>query len=215
MKAFDLIAEEWNERRQRPMNALALFLPMLPRNAEVMDAGCGNGRNARIIASRSRLLYCFDSSENMLKFARKNLRGLKNVKIMRAGVEKIPLPSESVDAAFYMSVLHHLDASQRKKAFKEMARVLRKGGKAFITVWNKDQRKFLEQKSKRQFPVMWKKKDGSVVKRFHYFYTAAELRLIAKQNGMRAESVFYELRGEKTEKKGAHNLCAVFFKAKA
>ncbi|VVB68551.1 Ubiquinone/menaquinone biosynthesis C-methyltransferase UbiE [Candidatus Norongarragalina meridionalis] len=213
MRAFDLIAEEWNGRRREPMPAIDLFLPLVPTGGVMMDAGCGNGRNARIIASRSRLLYCLDSSANMLTFARKNLRGLKNVKITRASVTKLPLPSASIDAAFYLAVLHLLNANQREKAFSEMRRVLRPGGKAFITVWNKDQQKFHEQRSKKEFPVMWKKEDGSTIARHYYFYTASELRLLAKKNGMRAESVFYELSGRKTEKKGAHNLCAVFSRA--
>ena len=212
MKAFDLIADEWNGRRASPMPALALFLPMMPRDAEVMDAGCGNGRNACVIASKSAHLVCLDSSEKMLGFARKNVKR-KNVRFIRASITKLPLPSASIDAAFYPAVLHLLDASQRKKAFREMRRVLRPGGKAFITVWNKDQQKFHEQRSKKEFPVMWKKKDGSAVARHYYFYTASELRLLAKQNKMRAESVFYERRGEKTEKKGAFNLCAVFSRA--
>ena len=213
MRAFDLIAEEWNERRSTPIPALKFFLPLLPDGAAALDAGCGNGRNARVIARNSRLLYCLDSSEKMLAFARKNLRGIRNVRFVKAGITKLPLPSASLDVAFYMAVLHHLPKRSQNAAFREMARVLKKGGKAFITVWNKDQRKFLEQRSKKQFGVMWKKKDGTNVRRFHYFYTAAELRAIAKRNGMRAESVFYECKGKKAEKKGAYNLCAVFSRA--
>ncbi len=57
----------------------------------------------------------------------------------------LPLKDESLDAVLSIAVIHHIATVERRvKALRELARVLRVGGKVMISVWAMEQnhRKF-------------------------------------------------------------------------
>jgi ubiquinone/menaquinone biosynthesis C-methylase UbiE len=172
------------------------------KNAVVLDAGCGNARNAVVIAEQPKVkrVFAVDVSARMLVFARKRVK--------TAG---LPLRNASIDAAFYLASLHHLKKSQQQTAFKEMARVMKPGGLAFVSVWNKAQRKFWENRSKHFF-VSWTKRGGGRVKRFHYFFEEKELEALGESAGFEIVDSFFERGGARAQEKEAKNLCVVFRK---
>jgi len=53
----------------------------------------------------------------------------------------LPYRDESFDAALSVAVIHHLATRDRRvRALRELARILRVGGRILITVWAKEQR---------------------------------------------------------------------------
>ena len=53
----------------------------------------------------------------------------------------LPFRDESVDAAVSVAVIHHLATTERRvRALRELARVLRIGGRLIVTVWAMEQR---------------------------------------------------------------------------
>ncbi len=56
------------------------------------------------------------------------------LKIIRASMEKIPLPPNSFDRVFCLSVMEHLPSDIAKRGMQEIARILKPGGRAIITV---------------------------------------------------------------------------------
>ncbi len=64
-----------------------------------------------------------------LEFIRKT-----GLKIINGRMENIPLPSNSVDRVFCLSVIEHLPYTVQRKGMQEMARILKLGGRAIITV---------------------------------------------------------------------------------
>ena len=53
----------------------------------------------------------------------------------------LPFRDESVDAAISVAVIHHLATTERRvRALRELARVLRIGGRLIVTVWAMEQR---------------------------------------------------------------------------
>jgi ubiquinone/menaquinone biosynthesis C-methylase UbiE len=220
LKAFDLIAREWDKHRTTPSPILPYFLEMIPAKGVSLDAGCGNGRNLVEIARKSSFTYGVDSSAEMLKHAEKRVQEAgvaSRVKLFNANVSDMPIETGSIDSAFYLAVLHHLrTASAREKAFKEMHRVLRLTGAAFLTVWNKHQPKFSEllQNGKNDCFVAWKLGDGKVVKRFYHFFDETELRELAEKTGFRSVEFFCEKKqGKLHSKEGANNLCMILRKS--
>lgn len=216
--AFDSIAREWDDYRFAPIPVLPLFLSMLPSNSArsftILDAGCGNGRNAIEIARHAKRVIAIDVSAKMLGYAKRRVKaaGLSNVKLVKADFAvKIPLPDASVDAAFYIASLHHLRAAEQKRAFREMRRVVKRGGLVFITVWNKAQRKFWARRAK-SFFVPWTTRSGERVKRFHYFFEKSELEALGVKNGFEVVNSFFEARGARAHEEKAKNLCVVFRK---
>jgi ubiquinone/menaquinone biosynthesis C-methylase UbiE len=217
--AFDSIAGEWDSYRATPSSVLRLFLPLLPKKKAliVLDAGCGNARNAIEIARRASVsrVVGIDVSKEMLGFGRKRVKeaGLgKLVRLLKADFAKrVPLRAESVDAAFYLASLHHLTEAEQRAAFAEMQRVVAPGGLVFVAVWNKAQRAFLEERAK-SFFVDWKKRGGEKIKRFHYFFDARELEALGEAAGFEVVDSFFERGCARVAEKEAMNLCVVFRK---
>ncbi|MFH0973634.1 MAG: class I SAM-dependent methyltransferase [Candidatus Micrarchaeota archaeon] len=219
-EAFDAIAGEWEEYRSKSRVFIHLFFEFLPKNSArkfvVLDAGCGNGNNIPEIARRARRVIAIDVSRKMLAFARKRVRALglsKKVRIAKADFAKrLPLPDASVDAAFFVSSFHHLRKREQASAFRELNRVLKRGGIAFISFWNKRQKRFQDENAK-SFLVQWKLKTGESIGRFHYLAEPSELRALAKRYGFAVVDLFFEKNGKRiSRRKDAHNVCLVLKK---
>ena len=53
----------------------------------------------------------------------------------------LPFRDSSIDAVLSIAVIHHIATAERRvHALREMARVLRVGGKVMISVWAMEQR---------------------------------------------------------------------------
>ena len=53
----------------------------------------------------------------------------------------LPFKDETLDAALSVAVIHHIATAERRvRAIKELARVLRVGGKVMISVWAMEQK---------------------------------------------------------------------------
>ncbi|MEW5955778.1 MAG: methyltransferase domain-containing protein, partial [Candidatus Micrarchaeota archaeon] len=157
-------------------------------------------------------VFAFDASKKMVDsaFAAVSSKGLEGrVIVSRGDVEQMPVPDSAADAVFLLAVLHHLKTpGERLAALNEARRVLKPGGRVLLAVWSK--RPGL---SKKDALIGWRKKDGSVVQRFYHFFSAPELKALAKKAGFNVVDLFYEKKGEKHGREGAQNLCAVFEKA--
>jgi ubiquinone/menaquinone biosynthesis C-methylase UbiE len=80
----------------------------LPADAEGLDAGCGSGRWAFLVAPRVGQLHVLDASREALEVAKANLAGQANVAFHYASVSDIPLADRSLDFAYSLGVLHHV-----------------------------------------------------------------------------------------------------------
>src|SRR5262249_47525722 len=82
---------------------------LLPPDGGVgLDVGCGTGRWSMLIAPRVRHLHLLDPSSAALDVAKQNMQSAKNVSYHLHGVGNIPIPSQSLDFAFSLGVLHHV-----------------------------------------------------------------------------------------------------------
>ncbi|MBI5228854.1 methyltransferase domain-containing protein [Candidatus Micrarchaeota archaeon] len=214
--AFDEIAAEWNAYRRVPSSSLPFFLKFLKKDSIALDLGCGNGRNLVEIAQRCLFAYGIDLSQKMLAFAEKNIRDRrldKKVKLVVADACSVPLPDEAADALFCMAVAHHIETKEgRKRLFKEIFRLLRLGGKAFISVWNKYQKRF--ENIGDDARIKWRMKNGKVVERFYHFFEDSELKELADSTGFSIKELFYEKDGKRFPREKAENLCMIVEKSR-
>lgn len=104
------------------------------RQGEVLaDIGCGVGLIALSLAPWLGQVHAVDISPALIKRARSNLDGLGNVRVEVGSLGAIPLASRSVDKLLAYSVVQYLDGEQSvREALKEVARVLRPGGRALL-----------------------------------------------------------------------------------
>ena len=75
---------------------------------------------------KSAYITCLDYSEDMLSQARERLGSLENVKLSQGDVGKLPYENGTFDIVLSMNGFHAFP--DKKAAFRETFRVLKKGG---------------------------------------------------------------------------------------
>jgi ubiquinone/menaquinone biosynthesis C-methylase UbiE len=100
-----------------------------PAPALILDVGCGTGRLLRKAAARwpAARFVGVDPAEGMIENARR-LSGFATFHVGKA--EALPIPDSSVDLAFSTVSFHHW--ADQGKGLREMARVLRPGGRFYL-----------------------------------------------------------------------------------
>jgi ubiquinone/menaquinone biosynthesis C-methylase UbiE len=108
---------------------LGLVEPVFGKH--VLDVGCGDGLLSVRLAREGAQVTGLDSDPRMLESARRRA-GSARVRptFVDGSAEALPFPDGSFDIALAITVLCLL--SEPKKAFREMARVLRPGGRIVI-----------------------------------------------------------------------------------
>jgi SAM-dependent methyltransferase len=101
------------------------------RGADVLDYGCAKGDWSIPVAQVSRSLVGIDISEVAVADAAAAGRaaGLSNLHFLAMNAEVLDFADESFDLVFGSGILHHLDLA---RAYGEIARVLRPGGRAIF-----------------------------------------------------------------------------------
>ncbi|MEW6364946.1 MAG: methyltransferase domain-containing protein [Acidobacteriota bacterium] len=96
----------------------------------VADVGTGTGFMIAGLAPLAAKVFGFDESPEMLAIARKNLAAFRNVQLLEAPGQHLPVEDTSFDAVLASMYLHH--APEPPIAIAEMARVLKPGGRLVI-----------------------------------------------------------------------------------
>jgi SAM-dependent methyltransferase len=98
----------------------------------VVDAGCGNGRFAKLVAPHARETILLDLGEQ-IHLAWEETRHLGTVHCVRCNLLNIPLASATVDFAYSIGVIHHTPAPER--AAEEIGRLLCEEGRLSLWVY--------------------------------------------------------------------------------
>jgi ArsR family transcriptional regulator len=109
---------------------LAALAAFADADAVVADLGCGTGQVSAAIAPFVDRVIAVDGSAAMLQAAKRRLQAFDNVELRRGDLEALPVDEARVDAATLMLVLHHV--SEPGHALREVARILKPGGKAIV-----------------------------------------------------------------------------------
>jgi SAM-dependent methyltransferase len=105
-----------------------------PGPSVILDFGCGIGNTTRSIAAAfpSAHIVGFDVSQVSLDLARELTASDGRVTFPPANDRVLPLPDASIDVAFASCVFHHIEPHGRRSWARELARVLRPGGRLFL-----------------------------------------------------------------------------------
>ncbi len=104
--------------------------------SKVLDFGCGVGRVARFLSNNVHTLYGVDISTDMLNYARKYCQDCSNTVFEKTNGREIPLKDNFVDFAYSLLVLQHLEKEDAFYILKEIHRILKFNGKAYLTFPN-------------------------------------------------------------------------------
>ena len=151
-------------------------------------------------------LYGVDFSREMLRFAQKYSQKFNfAVNLSLADVSHLPYSAETFDWALSVATYHHLKGKEeRQAALNELRRVLKSGGEAFITVWNRWQPRFWFKP--REVAVPWRTK-GKTLPRYYYLFSYPELEKLAKQAGFEVLQSFPESSYRFPIKLFSRNIC--------
>jgi SAM-dependent methyltransferase len=113
--------------RRRLDLLLARLLP--PTSASrLLDVGCGTGHHLKALRARGYDAVGVDGSDAMLAEARQTDA---SAPLARSDVGRLPFRSDTFDAALSVEVLRYLD--EPLPMLREVARVLRPGGRCLVT----------------------------------------------------------------------------------
>jgi ubiquinone/menaquinone biosynthesis C-methylase UbiE len=128
------VGEGWDYYREYLNNPFFFEFIGSVEGKRVLDAGCGEGRNTRLLAARGADVVGVDISRKMIRHARKAERE----KPLGIRYELISYSDLSIfdDATFDMTVsfMAMMDGPDYKGALREFHRVLRPGGGLFFSV---------------------------------------------------------------------------------
>jgi SAM-dependent methyltransferase len=108
----------------------------LREGERVLDLGSGGGIDVLLAARRvgpSGRVFGLDMTDEMLALAQQNAAqaGVTNVEWLKGEIESIPLPASSIDVVVSNCVVNL--AADKPAVFREIARVLRPGGRMRIS----------------------------------------------------------------------------------
>src|SRR5688500_1418316 len=126
-------AAEWDRLRSELYGTRftqSALLALLPSDYVVADLGCGTGTVVAELAPYVARVIGVDDSPAMLKAARRRTAEYPNVELQRAGLDALPLKDGSCDAALMLLALSYV--TDPSAALREMARILKPGGRAIV-----------------------------------------------------------------------------------
>jgi len=130
---IDWCAEVSPHRTKRVVKTLRMYKP---RNAKVLDLGCGTGLNTVGIAKAFPNTVAVDVDEQVIKPAKEFLKKFNlKVPVLTYDGKKLPFKKNSFDLIACVEVFEH--APDYDKLLKEAARVLKPDGVLHITAPNK------------------------------------------------------------------------------
>ena len=203
---FDQIAPGWyNFRHWSIFRSELEALAKRWRRGRLLNLGCAHGPD--FLPFRGDFeLYGVDFSPKMLEFARKyaakfHLEG----NLLLSDVVSLPFAGQTFDWAVAIATYHHIKGRDRQGlALGELRRVLRPGGEAFITAWNRWQKRFWFKP--KEVTVPWQT-GGRVLERGYYLFSYPELERLVQKAGFEVLKSFPESSYRCPVKFFSRNIC--------
>lgn len=121
------------------MQFLRWMHPLTPEffeNKEILDAGCGMGRNSYFCMEYgAKRLVAFDLDDRTVRAARQTLSQFSNAQVVKMDIYALPWRDE-FDFAFSIGVIHHL--KDPLAAIASIKRTLKPGGTLLIWVYGRE-----------------------------------------------------------------------------
>lgn len=210
-EVYNQIAPSWynfrhHTRFRRELETIAAEW----QSGKLLNVGCSHGADfLPFVASFE--LHGIDFSEEMLKYARKYAEKYKfRVNLIVADGIALPFRDSYFDYAIAVATYHHIKIEQRLPAFLELKRVLKPGGRAFITVWNRWQPRFW--RSSHEIYVPWRMKEKTLY-RYYNLFSHREAVNLAKRAGFEVVRVLLQSPHSLPAKFFSRNICLLVKKA--
>jgi ubiquinone/menaquinone biosynthesis C-methylase UbiE len=219
IKTWDTIAESFDKTRKIPWEQVIDFIYTLSSDAKIIDLGTGNGRHIFSASKHCLTTIGLDISRRMLEITQQKTieKQLYNTSFIQANLYTLPFKPESFDAALCIASLHNIQTrTLRQQCLREIYRILRPNGKALLSVWSREQDRFIDQMRIQHeekgetgdITLSWKQ-DNLDIPRFYHLYNLREFREDIQEGGF----TIHSMQAEKiASKKEADNYFAIALK---
>lgn len=208
IEVFDSMADGWYNFRHYTIFKKELSeLATRWKYGTLLNVGCGHGADFLPFSDTFELTGVDISNAFLEKCkAFQNKHNFK-AELKQADMRSLPFDDSSFDYLIAVASLHHLAGNKEHiKALQEFKRVLKPNGEAFITVWNKHQKRFFF--GKKEVYVPWKSNDSENL-RYYYLFTYWEFKRILKKAGFEIISIKPEAQYTGINKDFSRNICAL------
>ena len=131
------MGDEWGRVSDVVKIVEEFIYPYITNQSIVGEIGTGGARIASKVVDRTKEFYCFDISSELLKAAKSVLANYSHVKYILLKQSQFPPElADRFDFIYSFDVFVHLDLHNMWQYFKEIRRILKDGGKAFIHTTN-------------------------------------------------------------------------------
>lgn len=142
---FDALGGDWDRLREElfpeAVRAKALEIAGVERGQVAVDVGAGTGFITSGLVEAGLAVVAVDQSKAMLDALRRKMPGGGQVDCRVGRAERLPVGDGAADYCFANMLLHHVESPG--VAIREMARVLRPGGRLVVTDLDRHDHEFL------------------------------------------------------------------------
>lgn len=128
---YNKIAELYAKAFAKPAPYIDEFLTLLPKNAKILDAGCGVGTDAGYMASQGFKVIGVDLSEEMLELAKQKF---PQIDFRKQDIRKLNFPPNSFAGILAAYSLIHISKKDILALLKKLCQILKKDGAIYIAL---------------------------------------------------------------------------------
>lgn len=198
---WDKIAKSFDKTRNKPWKICIEFIESLSKTDLVLDVGCGNGRHLIPCTYKVKNVLGLDiSKEFLIIITNKQIKNnINNMSLLHSNFQYLPIKNNSINAALFIASLHNIySRNNRILSLIELNRILKKNGRALISVWSRWQDRYRNYFIKKLFfnenefgdIIIYWKKDELNIPRFYHLYSKRELLKDIKKSGLKLLKIY-------------------------
>ncbi|WP_297548990.1 class I SAM-dependent methyltransferase [Thermococcus sp.] len=132
--AFKAYSDIYSDEYKRRIESLEpLLVKFMKEKGKVLDLGCGAGGFSFLLEDLGFEVIGVDNSDYMLSLAQSFAKEKgSRVEFVKGDARNLPFEDSSFDYVLFIDNLVHFEPLELGKAFREIARVLKPGGKLFL-----------------------------------------------------------------------------------
>ena len=141
-KFYDVNSNDFSNTRYSIWDVVKKFNDSINSKSNILDAGCGNGKNMIYLQNQGHNVIGIDFSDGLLEICKE-----KKLNVKKSDIRNLPFKDCTFDYVISIAVIHHINSEDdRIKAISELLRVTKKGGKVLFTLWALEQDKLSKRK---------------------------------------------------------------------
>jgi SAM-dependent methyltransferase len=170
---YENIANEFSEKRMTKWDWIDDFIYSFPINSNLLDLGCGSGRNMEYNN------YNFYGIDNCINFI--NIAKSKNLNVLLSDMVQLPFKNNTFDGIIMIASFHHLSTNERRTlCLTEIKQKLKINGKMLLSIWSINQSHNKRLNNKFNYGdniVPFKDNKGNILgNRYYYIFKIDEIK---------------------------------------